>query len=227
MLCPDPSDHNWSPVHDHALALVREVHCSCGSAAVLKALLPGGPGGGRGSPSLQACHGWSLSGPVRDCGDAPAAQPTKKVDLTMSDRKYRQRGYQDDPRDREPKHRTQKIHTKGAPRSVINREHRTPNVPGFHDVMRCAQCGQMLRRAIGADTTCPSCGAALHTCAQCASFDSSSRFECLQPITARVSPKAERNDCAHFEVRVTVERQTHSEVTGPRSSKQAFDDLFK
>ena len=148
----------------------------------------------------------------------------------MSDRKYRQRGYQDDAGDREPRQPSTQPRREGAPRSVINREHRTPNMPGFHDVMRCARCGQILRQAIGADTTCGSCGTALHTCAQCASFDTGSRFECLQPITTRVSPKDERNECAHFEPRVTVERQTHSErsvSSGPRGAKQEFDDLFK
>ena len=144
----------------------------------------------------------------------------------MSDRKYRQRGYQDDPGDGEPR-RPQQGQRDGAPRGVINREPRTPNMPGFHDVMRCARCGQTLRRAIAADTTCSSCGAALHTCAQCASFDTGSRFECVQPIAARVSPKDERNECTFFEPRVTVERQTHSAVTGPRRAQQAFDDLFK
>lgn len=33
--------------------------------------------------------------------------------------------------------------------------------------------------------------------------------------------------CRYFAPQVTVERQTHSEVKGPRSSKQAFEDLFK
>ena len=145
----------------------------------------------------------------------------------MSDRKYRQRGYQDESRDREPRQPPSKARRDGAPRSVINREHRTPNMPGFHDVMRCAQCGQMLTLEIGAETTCSSCGTALHTCAQCASFDPGSRFECLQPITARVSPKDERNVCTYFAPRLTVERQTHSEVSGPRSARQTFDDLFK
>ena len=145
----------------------------------------------------------------------------------MSDRKYRQRGYRDDDRDHGPRERQPQSPRDGAPRSVINRQHAKPNLPGFHDVMRCARCGQRLRRAIGPDTTCPSCGTALHTCAQCASFDSSSRFECLQPVGARISPKDERNVCTYFAPQVTVERQTHSDVTGPRSAKQAFDDLFK
>ena len=94
--------------------------------------------------------------------------------------------------------------------------------------MRCARCRRSLRSAIGPDTTCPACGSALHTCAQCASFDSGSRFECLQPIKVRILPKDARNECPHFAPRVTVERRTHSEAAaGPRSAKQAFEDLFK
>ena len=81
----------------------------------------------------------------------------------MSDRKYRQRGYQDDSGDREPRQSPNKPRRDGKPRSVINREHRTPNMPGFHDVMRCARCGQTLRREISAEMKCPSCGSALHT----------------------------------------------------------------
>lgn len=145
----------------------------------------------------------------------------------MSDRKYRQRGYQDDRADREPQERHRPPRGDGAPRSVINRQHRPPNMPGFHDVMRCARCRRTLRSAIGPDTTCPGCGSALHTCAQCASFDSGSRFECLQPIAARVFPKDTRNECGHFAPRVTVERRTRSEAAaGPRSARQAFEDLF-
>ena len=144
----------------------------------------------------------------------------------MSDRKYRQRGYQDESREKAPPPSRQD-RGDGAPRGVTNRQHRTPNMPGFHEVMRCARCGQTLRRAIGQDSTCPSCGTALHTCAQCASFDSGSQFECLQPISARVSPKDARNTCRYFSAQVTVERQTHSTVTGPGGAKQAFDDLFK
>ena len=147
----------------------------------------------------------------------------------MSDRKYRQRGYQDDHAGREPDERPRPPRGDGAPRSVINRQHRPPNMPGFHDVMRCARCRRTLRTAIGPATTCPACGAYLHCCAQCASFDSGSRFECLQPVPARIFPKDARNDCTYFSPQVTVERQTRSETpaAGPRSARQAFDDLFK
>jgi hypothetical protein len=58
------------------------------------------------------------------------------------------------------------------------------------------------------------------------SFDPGARFECSRTeLTARVSPKDERNTCTMFEARTTVERQTST--PGPTSARQAFDDLFK
>jgi len=97
-------------------------------------------------------------------------------------------------------------------------------MPGFHDVIRCAKCGGLLDQPIGA--TCSRCGSALHTCKQCVWFDPISRFECSQPVTARITPKDAVNNCTYYEPRVTVERKTHS-TRGPSSAKQAFDDLFK
>ena len=116
-------------------------------------------------------------------------------------------------------------------------------MPAFHEVMKCHRCGQSLdSTSIRFDTQCEGCGADLHSCAQCTWFDTSQTLECAQPITKRVSPKDRRNDCAHFEPRVTVERETHSRVTpapaadeaapsepapDAASARQAFDDLFK
>ena len=160
----------------------------------------------------------------RGRGEVPTAPSGPTV---MSDRKYQQRGYQDDDRERTPRSQKPKAPRQGAPRGVINREHRTPNMPGFHEVVRCARCGTTLSLAIAMASTCAHCGADLHTCGQCASFDGGSRFECMQPIAVRISPKDVRNACDRFEPRVTVERQTHSEGTGVRSVKDKFDDLFK
>jgi len=142
-------------------------------------------------------------------------------------KKYRQRGYQDDDRDRPDSpapHRT----TKGDGRPRLGygpREPRKVNMPGFRDVLKCARCGSALSQAIGFETQCPKCAADLHSCAQCTWFDTSSQFECGQPIPERMSPKDTRNSCTYFEVRVTVERETRS--AGPPTARQAFDDLFK
>ncbi len=100
-------------------------------------------------------------------------------------------------------------------------------MPGFREVVRCARCGNELTvaTASSAEARCPRCGADLHACIQCTSFDTGALFECLRPVPARVSPKDTRNACTFFEVRTTVERETKSAPT--TSARQAFDDLFK
>jgi hypothetical protein len=135
----------------------------------------------------------------------------------MSDRKYRQRGYQDDGRAKTPSPQREAERTP--------REFRAPNMPGFRQGVRCARCGQPVAADLGYDARCERCGGDLHTCGQCVSFDPAARFECAQPIAARVSPKDVRNACEHFAPRVTVERETGS--TQSPSARSAFDDLFK
>jgi hypothetical protein len=156
----------------------------------------------------------------------------------MSDRKYRQRGYQDEPRARGPK-------GPSAPRPPIERAPgrllqdpagpKTPNLMAAHEVFRCARCGNRLGLPVEVGARCSKCGVALHSCIQCMSFDTSARWECTQSaqLSARVAPKDEANECALFAARTTVERQTgtapgSASPSSPTSSaKQAFDDLFK
>jgi hypothetical protein len=113
-------------------------------------------------------------------------------------------------------------------------------MPGFREVVKCARCGYELTVATvwSTDSTCKRCGSFLHTCAQCANFDTSAAFECHKPVRARISPKDVQNVCIEFEPRTTVERETTSS-SGPSASgssgagggssraRQAFDDLFK
>jgi hypothetical protein len=151
----------------------------------------------------------------------------------MSDRKYRQRGYQDAPRERGPK---------GEKRSPSREETRvpggrpfqdaagprTPNLMASHEVFRCARCGNRLALPVESGGRCPRCGIDLHACIQCASFDTSARFECVQPVPARVAPKDAQNACAFFSPRTTIERQTGTQgPQGSTTARQAFDDLFK
>jgi len=147
----------------------------------------------------------------------------------MSDRKYRQRGYQDDNRDRAPARPPEGEREKppGAPRSRADRPEgpRTPNMPGFRSVVRCHRCGTLVNTVILVNTACAKCGASLHCCAQCESFDPGARYECMQPITARVTPKDAFTTCQHFEARSTVERETGS--VKQTTARSAFDDLFK
>jgi hypothetical protein len=137
----------------------------------------------------------------------------------MSDRKYRQRGYQDSDRSEREK---SKPATPSGPREERIGP-RTPNMPGFREVLRCARCGNQVSDP--ADVRCKRCGADLHSCAQCVHFDTSARFECTEPVTERISPKDAMNQCSFFAFRVTVERETGS--VAPSDARKAFDDLFK
>ena len=149
--------------------------------------------------------------------------------MSDDDRKYRQRGYQDENRDRAPKPAARKPQEPGAPagaRRISQDGPKNINMPGFREVVRCSQCGNPASSVIALDGRCPRCGTDMHACSQCASFDPGSRFECMQPtLAARISPKNARNTCTLFEPRTTVERET----TTPRTDdpRKAFDDLFK
>jgi predicted RNA-binding Zn-ribbon protein involved in translation (DUF1610 family) len=151
---------------------------------------------------------------------------------SMSDRKYRQRGYQDDPRSREPRGeragKPKPAQEGRAPGRQLQDPAgpKTPNLMASHEVFRCARCGNKLPLDVDPDARCPRCGTDIHGCVNCVSFDTSARWECGQPtLPARVTPKDTRNLCTLFQPRTTVERQTGS--TGPPSARQAFDDLFK
>jgi hypothetical protein len=160
-------------------------------------------------------------------------------------RKYQQSGYQDDEEARsEARSPARQPKGDGRPRRGYGpREPRKVNMPSFHEVTKCARCGAALSTAIRFDSQCSKCAVDLHTCAQCAWFDTSSQFECAQTIPKRVSPKDGRNSCTLFEAVVTIERETHSTShenqttaissenrttsTSSNNARQAFDDLFK
>jgi len=139
----------------------------------------------------------------------------------MGDRKYRQRGYQDtgrEERESRPKARQE------------NFGPRTPKMPGTHAVSRCGGCGGVLPDGIDPNGKCPRCGFELHSCKQCAYFDTSARFECTQPVLVRIPRKDVKNECGFYSMRFTVERQT-TLPQGARPQRndprQAFENLFK
>jgi hypothetical protein len=167
----------------------------------------------------------------------------------MSDRKYRQRGYQDDDRDRRsprddsmrrprdvdgarPAARPERV--PGAPagaRRISSEGAKNPNMPGFRQVARCARCGTLVDGQIFSRSKCPKCQQDLRSCVQCVNFDPGARFECAQVITARISPKDAANECSFYSARTSWERETSSaqsqKPSEPSGAKKAFDDLFK
>ncbi|HEV8307644.1 MAG TPA: hypothetical protein VGW35_08235 [Methylomirabilota bacterium] len=132
----------------------------------------------------------------------------------MSERRYRQQGYQQKPGERRDKNE------RPAPASPSR-------TLGSRAVSRCAECGGVLPPGIDALGRCPGCGAALHACKQCAHFDPGRRFECTETIPERISDKVARNECPSFSLRVVVERDVSSGSVRPDDARRAFDSLFK
>lgn len=157
------------------------------------------------------------------------------------DRKYRQRGYQDDGRDRRPSGPRPEGGGKperepGAPagaRRISSEGARNPRMMGSRQVARCSRCGTIVEPEILSRSKCPKCQVDLRSCIQCVNFDPGARFECAEKIAARVSPKDVANDCPHFSGRTTWERETtaapshNANSKEPSGAKKAFDDLFK
>ncbi len=142
---------------------------------------------------------------------------------TLSDPKYRQRGYKDSG-DR-PKRDGDRL---AAPKKENTFGPRPLNMPGTRTVSRCAECGALLQNLTEAVGECPKCGFALHACKQCEHFDPSCRYECNQLVPARISPKDRKNECPLFSIRVMVEKETSSRGNQrPNDARAAFDNLFK
>ena len=156
------------------------------------------------------------------------------------DRKYRQRGYQDDDRDRRPQGPRPDSGGKperepGAPagaRRISSEGARNPRMMSSRQVARCTRCGTIVDPQVMSRSQCPKCQVDLRSCIQCVNFDPGASLECAVKIAARVSPKDVANECAHFSMRTTWERETTAAVNNtnpkePSGAKKAFDDLFK
>jgi len=147
---------------------------------------------------------------------------------SLSDRKYRQHGYQDSGGDR------QRPSSEGGGERPARKDRdntfgpRPLNMPGTQSVSRCAQRGTLLNTVSEPLGQCPKCGFELHSCKQCANFDPSRRFECMQPVPERIAKKDARNECNFFSISVRVEKQTSTGAASrPNDARRAFDNLFK
>jgi hypothetical protein len=134
-------------------------------------------------------------------------------------RKYRQRGYQEEDRERRPKPPPR---PKGAGARIETR---------FHLITRCNNCAAEIQIADKIQVTdkCRNCMTDLHTCRNCLHFDPSARNECTKGVEVRVTNKSANNVCPFFEPKILVEKQG-SGAAAPKveeSHRQAFLNLFK
>ncbi len=136
-------------------------------------------------------------------------------------RKYRQKGYQDDDREsgrargpRGPRPERQGPRGRGLGKPTATR-------------FKCARCGaRVVDVDVASDAVCADCGSDLHTCTNCAYFDSSAPNECRQPVEERIASKSKRNECGLYQARTVQEFASDSEGGSPSDARSAFDDLF-
>jgi hypothetical protein len=143
---------------------------------------------------------------------------------TVSERKYRQRGYQDKGEEKEKRQPSA-----GAPAKRDNTFGPRPlQMPARLQVSRCAQCGTLLPSTTEPFGTCSKCHFELHSCKQCSYFDPSCRFECSQAIPERIAKKDARNNCTFYSMSVRLEKETSTPAQArPMDARQAFENLFK
>ncbi|MEP6471922.1 MAG: hypothetical protein ABJC28_07880 [Acidobacteriota bacterium] len=144
----------------------------------------------------------------------------------MNDRKYRHRGYQESS--------SEERRPRGPRPDALGRSEGAPRGRGIDTdkavVFACKSCGEKQRdlEDIRVDSTCPRCGADLHSCAQCLSFDTSAQFECIQPIPERIPNKKLRNSCPLFSPAKSFDLTgTRATTATPDDARAAFDRLFK
>jgi len=137
-------------------------------------------------------------------------------------RKYGQKGYQDSAE--------KKVFTPSQPAARskdLTFGPRPIQMPGSHSVSRCAMCGTVLQSSVDVRGQCPKCAAELHSCRQCNFFDPGSRFECAEPVTARIESKTNKNECRFFALRSNLEKETTAGPPKVNTARAAFDALFK
>ena len=143
-----------------------------------------------------------------------------------NDRKYRQHGYMDSDRDKGFRDDRPKLQGPRPPIDITGP--RLPRLVQHVAASRCFNCTTALSPDVDFGGTCPKCNAELHCCKQCTHFDTSSRFDCTEPITQRIFPKDKTNQCTFYEMRVMVEKETSTPAAAkPMDARQAFENLFK
>ena len=154
------------------------------------------------------------------------------------ERKYKHRGYMSNEQEEGKGRPREQRPQEPRPARMDRMGPKTPRMVGTVLRARCSTCGAVLGPGFDPNGKCPRCQTELHCCKQCVHFDTGARFECTQPIPERIGRKDARNECAFFEFRMTVEKDTSPVATatvtapvhtpsGPTDARKAFEDLFK
>ena len=159
-------------------------------------------------------------------------------------RKYHHQGYQDADRERDRDRDRDRGAPSAPPRRELTQEERIQRRSLKHaidreanEVLRCHACGRSLFDigAVGTQSTCPHCQAALHCCRTCRHFDSASRWQCRAEIVEAVTDKTKANTCPRYEPRLVLDTTGrrasatggNGTSRGPQDPRAQFENLFR
>ena len=88
----------------------------------------------------------------------------------------------------------------------------------------CHSCNKELStgRSTARRDACPSCGADLHCCLNCALYERAASKQCREPAAEQVKEKARANFCDFF-----LFREKRGAATDAAEARRALDELFK
>jgi ribosomal protein L44E len=143
--------------------------------------------------------------------------------------KYRQRGYQESEyeQDRKETRRREPKVDLGNREQVRSLRHAVDRNVTL--VLRCSRCGNQVPASfleVKKDTKCAKCQTPLHSCRHCKHFDPGARWECREPVEARITDKGAANVCALYKPAQVLDA-TGKRADSTVDAKAAFHNLFK
>ena len=92
----------------------------------------------------------------------------------------------------------------------------------------CKKCGKTIEtKEIFRTSSCPFCGADLHSCINCKFYAPGSHYDCHESVEEVVYDKEKANFCDYFSVNSNPSSVESNFLEERNKNRQAFNSLFK
>ncbi|MBR0031519.1 MAG: hypothetical protein IJP61_04465 [Treponema sp.] len=88
----------------------------------------------------------------------------------------------------------------------------------------CRKCGKPISIQIHRSSTCPFCGADLHSCVNCSFYSPGSHYDCHETVEELVKDKDKANFCGFFSVAKNFNSASSEDKA--QKARDAFNALF-
>ncbi len=93
----------------------------------------------------------------------------------------------------------------------------------------CWKCGKNIDLSAGIyrTSTCPTCGADLHSCKNCKFYAPGSHYDCHESVDEIVTDKERANFCDYFSARAEFKNAAENSAASKiQEARNAFNSLF-